>query len=89
MRARLKKSYDQDIVIKAITSLSLVNVDGSDDFWHDVFDIVNEKCSPERLDAFLKMNLLWSMARNIAYLMPEVQESIIARVVEPLSKDLE
>ena len=44
---RMDKEYDQEKVIKGITSLSLANVSGQDDFWFEVFDTINERMNPE------------------------------------------
>jgi hypothetical protein len=37
---RMLKEYDQEKVIKGITSLSLANVAGHDDFWIDTFETI-------------------------------------------------
>jgi hypothetical protein len=33
--------YDQEKVIKGITSFSVAQITGEDDFWFDTFDIIN------------------------------------------------
>lgn len=79
-RARLASDYDQEKVIKGITSLALSQVEGHDDFWHDVFEIIDKKIAPELIDAYLKMNLLWTMARKTDKMHPTILESLLAKV---------
>ncbi len=69
-RERMINNYDQEKIIKGITSLSLAQVKSGDDFWFDVFETIDKKIIVDRLDSFLKMNLLWSMARNVEYVQP-------------------
>lgn len=66
-RERMMKEYDQEKVIKGITSFSLAQVKSGDDFWFDVFETVDKYMKVEMLDSFLKMNLLWSMGRNVEF----------------------
>lgn len=69
-RDRMINNYDQEKIIKGITSLSLAQVKSGDDFWFDVFETIDKNIKVERLDSFLKMNLLWSMGRNVEYVQP-------------------
>lgn len=71
-RDRMTKEYDQEKVIKGITSLSLANVAGHDDFWIDTFETIEQRIKPEGLDAYVKMNLLWSMGKNAGMLHPNI-----------------
>ena len=87
--ARAKQDFDQERIIKGLTSLSLAQVQSRTDFWIDVFLLVAEKLSPEGLDPFLKMNLLWSMARNRTSIQDSTFEHLTSMVVGSLSKDLE
>lgn len=48
-----------------------------------------DKLSPEGLDPFLKMNLLWSMARNRTAIQDSTFEHLTSMVIGPLGKDLE
>ena len=76
-------------MIKGITSLSLANVAGHDDFWIDTFETIEKRIKPEELDAYVKMNLLWSMAKNVGMLHPHIQESILTKLVPSLVRDIE
>jgi hypothetical protein len=67
---KLANDYHQEVVIRAITSFSLAHIKVEGDFWLDIFETIAEKVRPESLDPFLKMNLLWSMARNHGNLHP-------------------
>lgn len=60
-----------------------------EDFWQECFETVEKRMQAEHLDSFLKMNLLWSMARNKANLMPAVQDSLTGRLLPLLSKELD
>lgn len=44
------QNFDQEKVIKGITSFSVASVESSDDFWLDTFEILSDKLEPERLD---------------------------------------
>ena len=67
---RMNREYDQEKVIKGITSLSLANVSGGQegDFWFEVFETIEKRIKPEQLDVYIKMNLMWSMAKNYSML---------------------
>ena len=88
-RNRMLKEYDQEKVIKGITSLSLANVTGHDDFWIDTFEIIDKRIKADDLDAYLKMNLFWSMAKNVGMLHPHILDSIVAKLVPSLVRDIE
>jgi hypothetical protein len=85
---RARTDYDQERVVKGLTSLSVASVQAKDDFWFDVFELVEDRLEAERLDPFLKMNLLWSMARNLTSLQPAVLISLLNKVVPSLTADL-
>jgi hypothetical protein len=76
-------------VIKGITSLSLANVTGHEDFWIDTFEIIDKRIKADDLDAYLKMNLFWSMAKNVGMLHPHILDSIAAKLVPSLVRDIE
>ena len=88
-RDRMLKEYDQEKVIKGITSLSLANVTGHDDFWIDTFEIIEKRIKAEDLDAYLKMNLFWSMGKNVGMLHPHILESIVGKLLPTLVRDIE
>ncbi len=75
-------------MVEGLTSLSVASVQAKDDFWFDVFELVEDRLEAERLDPFLKMNLLWSMARNLTSLQPAVLISLLNKVVPSLTADL-
>ena len=54
-----------------------------------MFETIDKKIIPEKLDVFLKMNLLWSMGRNINCMLPDVLDSLTSKIVAPLAKDME
>lgn len=88
-RERMLSNYDQEKIIKGITSLSLAQVKSGDDFWFDVFETIEKNIDAEKLDSFLKMNLLWSMGRNVEYVQPHIMESLTSKTLPRLTKDLE
>lgn len=69
--------------------MSLANVAGHDDFWIDTFETIEQRIKPETLDAYVKMNLLWSMGKNVGMLHPNIQESIVSNLLPSLVKDIE
>lgn len=77
-KSKLAQSYDQETVIRSLTSLSLAQVKADDDFWQECFELIEKRIKVDSLDPFLKMNLLWSMGRNLVNLMPAVKENLIA-----------
>lgn len=87
--ARAQQDFDQERIIKGVTSLSLAQVQSRTDFWIDIFLLVAERLSPEGLDPFLKMNLLWSMARNRTAIQDSTFDHLTSMVVGPLAKDLD
>jgi hypothetical protein len=40
-KKKMLNDYDQEKVIKGITSFSVAQITGEDDFWFDTFDIIN------------------------------------------------
>jgi hypothetical protein len=64
-------------------------VKSGDDFWFDVFETIEKNIDAEKLDSFLKMNLLWSMGRNVEYVQPHIMESLTSKTLPRLTKDLE
>ena len=67
----------------------MAGVAGHDDFWQDTFETIEARMRPEALDAYLKMNLLWSMGKNIGMLSPQVKESIFAKLLPSLVQDID
>jgi hypothetical protein len=80
----METDFNQEKVIKGLTSLALVQIGDPETFWSEAFDLINERIKPERLDAFLIMNLLWTMARNVSSLSQESLDSLIAKVTPHL-----
>lgn len=69
MQAFLQKSktdFQDENVIRGLTSFSLVNInyDNASSFWTQMFDLVAEQADIASLEFFVKMNLLWCLARN-------------------------
>lgn len=85
---KMLTEFEQSHVIKGITSFSLANIGDTDEFWRPTFELVNQKVDPAKLDSFIKMNLLWTMARNVTALSEDLKEDLISKVVPDLHKDI-
>jgi hypothetical protein len=71
-----------------LTSLSIANVGDSEEFWGPAFNLINKNFESKDLDSFLKMNLIWCMARNLSALDPETKQSLIKKVEPTLTDDI-
>ncbi|CDW78039.1 UNKNOWN [Stylonychia lemnae] len=77
-KKKISFMFDQEKVIKCLTSFSLANVGDKQYFWQPVMKLMNEKINFQKLDSYLLMNLLWSLARNL-HKIDEVDAQMISQ----------